>query len=86
MQRWCCSRRDTRGKRGYDGGGGAGMTEVRRGTVKEGDVADEEAKSPAACAKNLKVVFVWPLTRIGRALPQSRPPQTSGRSSRGAIT
>ena len=29
MQRRCCSRRDTRGKRGYDGGGGAGMTMER---------------------------------------------------------
>ena len=30
-QRWCCLRRDTRGKRGYDGGGGAGMAETGRG-------------------------------------------------------
>ena len=26
--RWCCSRRDTRGERGNDGGGDAGVTEV----------------------------------------------------------
>ena len=25
---WCCARRDTRGKRGYDGRRGAGMTEM----------------------------------------------------------
>ena len=28
MRRWCCSRRDTRGKRGYDDSVGAGMTVV----------------------------------------------------------
>ena len=33
MGRWCCWRRDTRGKRGYDGKGVAGMTEwVRCGS------------------------------------------------------
>ena len=26
---WCCARRDTRGKRGYDGSKGAGMTDLR---------------------------------------------------------
>ena len=26
MRHWCCSRRDTRGKRGYDGVGAVGMT------------------------------------------------------------
>ena len=28
MRRWCCARRDTRGKRGYDGPWGAGVTEM----------------------------------------------------------
>ena len=30
VRRWCCSRRDTRGKRGYDEVGG-GMTDLWRG-------------------------------------------------------
>ena len=42
-QRWCCSRRDTRGKRGYDGSGGAGVTEVGRGCDGVGvDAAERE--------------------------------------------
>ena len=30
MQRWCCSRRDTRGKRGYDGSGAREWQETGR--------------------------------------------------------
>ena len=51
MRRWCCTRRDTRGKRGYDGVGGAGMTvwAGAAGEVEEG-VGAGHGEIPAASA------------------------------------
>ena len=57
-QPWCCARRDTRGKRGYDGDGGAGMTEMARaGVTGEG----AEAAPVAACATSVPGAGRFPL-------------------------